>query len=79
MTTEKRRARRLPREKRRALRTPRPPDEGWALGAGGLPKASWATLAALLVALGVILLTAGYLGYGAMILILAVAAAVNLL
>jgi hypothetical protein len=79
VTTDERRARRLPREKRRALRTPRPPEAGWALGAGGLPKASWATLAVLLVALGVLLLAVGYLGYGAMILILACAAAVNLL
>lgn len=76
MTTEKGRARRLPREKRRA---PRPPEAGWALGADGLPKVSWVVLAALLVALGVILLAAGYLGYGAMILILACAAAVNLI
>ena len=74
MTTEKRRLRRLPREKRER----RPPETGWELGAGGLTKASWATLAALLVALGVILLVAGYIGYGAMILILAGAAAVNL-
>ena len=79
MTTEKRRARRLPREKRRALRTVRPPETGWALGAGGLSKASWGALAVLLVALGVLLLAVGYLGYGAMILILACAAAVNLL
>jgi hypothetical protein len=74
VTTEKRRLRRLPREKRER----RPPETGWELGAGGLTKASWATLAALLVALGVILLVAGYIGYGAMILILAGAAAVNL-
>ena len=57
----------------------RPPESGWELGAGGLTKASWAVLAVLLVALGVLLLASGYIGYGGVILILAVAAAVNLL
>ena len=60
-------------------RSPRPPETGWELGAGGLTKVSWAVLALLLVALGVVLLVAGYMGYGAMILVLAAAAAVNLL
>ena len=57
----------------------RHPETGWTLGAGGLPKPVWAGLAGLLVILGVVLLVGGYLGYGAIILILAVAAAVNLL
>jgi len=65
-------------EPRRQRRT-RPPESGWELGAGGLGKVSWSILAVLLVALGVLLLASGYLGYGGIILILAAAAAVNLL
>lgn len=57
----------------------RPPERGWELGAGGLTKASWLTLACLLAALGALLLVSGYIGYGAIIVILAAAAAVNLL
>lgn len=60
-------------------RAPRPPERGWELGAGGLTKASWLTLACLLAALGALLLVSGYIGYGTIIVILAVAAAVNLL
>ena len=60
-------------------RSARPPESGWELGAGGLGRVAWAILAVLLVALGVLLLASGYLGYGAIILILAAAAAVNLL
>ncbi|MGD9695740.1 MAG: hypothetical protein AB7V42_08780 [Thermoleophilia bacterium] len=57
----------------------RPPEKGWELGASGLGRASWITLTLLLAALGVLLLASGYIGYGGIILILAVAAAVNLL
>lgn len=57
----------------------RHPESGWALGAGGLPKPVWAGLAGLLLILGVLLLIGGYLGYGALIVIIAAAAAVNLL
>lgn len=60
-------------------RSARPPESGWELGAGGLGKFAWGVLTLLLVALGILLLASGYLGYGAMILILAAAAAVNLL
>lgn len=55
-----------------------PPVDGWHLGAAGLGRVSWAVLAMLLVALGVLLLASGYYGYGAMVLILAGAAGVNL-
>lgn len=81
VTTEKRRTRRAAAGKRRVLvRRPAPPPEtGWHLGAAGLTKASWGTLVVLLVALAVLLLAVGYIGYGAMILVLAAAAAVNLL
>lgn len=60
-------------------RSPRPPEAGWELGASGLTKVAWCVLAILLVALGVLLLASGYIGYGGMILVLAAAAAVNLL
>lgn len=56
-----------------------PPVDGWQLGADGLGRVSWGVLAVLLAALGVLLLASGYIGYGAMVLILAGAAAVNLL
>jgi hypothetical protein len=59
-----------PREKKH-------PESGWTLGAGGLPRPVWGALAGLLVILGVVLLFGGYIGYGAIIVILALAAAVN--
>ena len=68
----------------RVARTPkprrdgRPPGSGWELGATGLTKASWGTLVALLVGLAILLFVSGYIGYGAIILIVAAAAAVNL-
>lgn len=65
-------------ENRKPRRDGRPHDSGWELGAGGLTKVGWGILTALLVALTVLLLATGYLGYGAMILVLAGAAAVNL-
>ena len=55
-----------------------PPEAGWALGAGGLPKAFWGTLSALLLALAILILVLGYYGYGSLVAILAAAAAVNL-
>lgn len=57
----------------------RPPGSGWELGASGLTKVGWGVMTALLVALAVLLFSTGYTGYGAMIVILALAAAVNLL
>jgi hypothetical protein len=57
----------------------RPPESGWELGAGGLTKVAWGVVVVLLVALGVLLLVSGYIGYGGIILVLAAAAAVNLL
>lgn len=59
--------------------SPRPPGSGWSLGADGLSAAFWIVMTILLAALGVILLVSGYLGYGAVILLLAAAAAVNIL
>ena len=55
-----------------------PPGGGWELGAAGLGKVFWAGLTILLALIGVVLLLAGYIGYGAMILVLALAAGVNL-
>jgi hypothetical protein len=68
-----------PVQERRRRRPAGPPESGWTLGAGGLPKVFWAVLGALLLALAIYLLAVGYIGYGAVIGILAAAAAVNLL
>jgi hypothetical protein len=57
---------------------PQDPGSGWALGAAGLPKAAWFVLAAIAIALGAILLGIGYLGYGILIVIVGLAAGVNL-
>jgi hypothetical protein len=71
--------RRVPEPAPKPRRSARPPETGWQLGASGLSKVAWGILAVLLVALGVLLLVSGYIGYGGIILILAAAAAVNLL
>ena len=55
-----------------------PPEAGWDLGAGGLPRAFWGTVAALLLGLAILILVLGYYGYGSLVGILAIAAAVNL-
>lgn len=60
-------------------RTDRPPGSGWTLGADGLSRAFWIVMAVVLAGLGAVLLASGYLGYGATILILSAAAAVNLI
>ncbi|MCB9011657.1 MAG: hypothetical protein H6531_07480 [Actinobacteria bacterium] len=57
----------------------RRPETGWTLGAGGLPKPVWGGVTVLLLILGIVLLLTGYIGYGALILIVGAAAAVNLL
>lgn len=56
----------------------RPHDSGWELGAGGLSRVGWAVLTLLLLGLAVSLFVTGYVGYGWMIGVLALAAAVNL-
>lgn len=56
----------------------RPPEAGWTLGAGGLPRPVWGGIALALLALAVVLFALGYIGYGAMIVVLSAAAAVNL-
>lgn len=55
-----------------------PPEEGWSLGAGGLPRAFWAVMVVLLGALAALVLVLGYTVYGFLVLVLAAAAAVNL-
>ena len=55
-----------------------PPEQGWTLGAGGLPRAFWAVMTVLLVGLAALILILGYTTYGALVLVLAAAAAVNL-
>ncbi len=68
----------MPVDDERPRRRGAPPERGWALGASGLPRAAWGGLAVLLVALSVVLLALGYYGYGALVMVLAAAAAVNL-
>lgn len=55
-----------------------PPEKGWTLGAEGLPKAFWGTMAILLLALAGLILVLGYHTYAALVAVLAAAAAVNL-
>lgn len=63
---------------KRRRRPSGPPESGWTLGASGPTKAFWGTLAVLLLILAVYLLLMGYIGYGAVIAVIAAAAAVNL-
>jgi hypothetical protein len=63
----------------RPARRVTPPETGWTLGASGLPRPVWATLAVILALLAVLLFVLGYLGYGILVLVLGVAASVNLL
>ena len=69
----------MPEPSQKPRRSARPPEGGWEFGASGLTKVAWGILAFLLVALGVLLLVSGYIGYGGIILVIAAAAAVNLL
>jgi len=69
----------VPQTSQKPRKPARPPETGWELGAGGLTKVAWAVLAVLLGGLAILLLLSGYIGYGGIILILAGAAAVNLL
>jgi hypothetical protein len=69
----------VPQTSQKPRKPARPPETGWELGAGGLTKVAWAVLAVLLAGLAILLLASGYIGYGGIILILAGAAAVNLL
>ena len=65
-------------DKRRKPRDLRPPEAGWTLGAGGLSKGMWAGMSIIILALAVLLFWRGYMGYGAIVTVLAAAAAVNL-
>lgn len=64
------------RQKR--VRRVTPPEKGWTLGASGLPKPFWGAMCVLLVGLAALILVLGYNVYGALVLVLAAAAAVNL-
>jgi len=52
---------------------------GWGFGAAGLPRGFWGGLATILGIVAILLLVSGYMGYGVMLAILAVAAAANLI
>lgn len=66
-------------DRARRRRPSGPPVGGWGFGAAGIPAGSWAILAVILIAVAVLLLASGYSGYGVMLAVLAVAAAVNLI
>ncbi len=57
----------------------RSPGAGWSLGADGFSKAFWVFMTLVLAGIGVGLLASGYVGYGGMLLVIAAAAAVNVL
>ena len=65
------------RTRRRSPATP--PVGGWGFGAAGIPAGFWAGLSVLLVVVAIVLLAVEYTGYGALLLILGLAAAVNLI
>jgi len=56
-----------------------PPVGGWGFGAAGIPSGFWVGLSAVLVVVAVVLLAVDYTGYGALLLVLGLAAAVNLI
>lgn len=56
-----------------------PPVGGWGFGAKGIPAGFWVGLTILLLALAILLLAAAYTGYGVLVAVLAIAAAVNLI
>lgn len=51
---------------------------GWGFGAAGIPGGAWAGLSAILMVVAIVLLATDYTGYGALLVVLAFAAAVNL-
>lgn len=66
-------------DRSRRLRPSGPPVGGWGFGAAGIPSGVWVGLSALLVVVAIVLLAADYTGYGAMLAVLGLAAAVNLI
>ena len=56
-----------------------PPVGGWGFGAAGIPNGFWVGLSAVLVVVAIVLLATEYTGYGALLAVLALAAAVNLI
>ncbi len=55
-----------------------PPVGGWGFGAKGITAGFWIGLSVMLVLLAIVLLLESYTGYGVIVGILALAAAVNL-
>lgn len=56
-----------------------PPVGGWGFGASGIPTGFWVGLSAVLIVMAIVLLAVDYTGYGALLLVLGLAAAVNLI
>jgi len=55
-----------------------PPVGGWGFGAKGITAGFWIGLSVMLLLLAIVLLLESYTGYGVIVGILALAAAVNL-
>ncbi len=55
-----------------------PPVGGWGFGAKGITAGFWIGLSVMLVLMAIVLLLESYTGYGVIVGILALAAAVNL-
>lgn len=66
-------------ERTRRRRPSGPPVGGWGFGAAGIPSGVWIGLSSILLVVSVVLLATDYTGYGALLLVLAFAAAVNLI
>ncbi len=66
-------------ERIRRRRPSGPPVGGWGFGASGIPAGFWVGLASLLIVVAIVLLAADYTGYGAMLAVLGLAAAANLI
>jgi hypothetical protein len=56
-----------------------PPVGGWGFGAAGIPTGFWAGLSSVLIVVAIVLLATEYTGYGVLLLVLGLAAAVNLI
>lgn len=56
-----------------------PPVGGWGFGATGIPRGFWIGLTVVMMLAAIFLLAEAYTGYGFLVAILALAAAVNLI
>ena len=66
-------------ERTRRRRPSGPPVQGWGFGAGGIPTGFWAGLSSILIVVAIVLLATEYTGYGMLLMVLGLAAAVNMI